>query len=101
MRKELKQLKESIFNQAAHDIALIEQEQDSLIIEYGKIVGTCDCEGKGGYGDRYGERCHCDGQGRMCIDVEYDPCGRNNYSYAPCTNLKPIPKIFKDYGADI
>jgi len=102
MRKEIEQLKKTITDKYQEEIDLIDQLGDAIILNYSKkICGVCKCKGKGGYALYHGEYVRCEGNGKMEIDCEYDPCGRNNYTYDTCSNLEPIPQLFKDAGVDI
>jgi len=102
MRQELIDLKLKLKKEYEDKIALIDQEQDNIIVDWnGNVKGVCECKGKGGYIKHRDNHCECKGKGRMIIDSQYDPCGRYDHTYVQCAALKPLPELFKDYGVDI
>lgn len=101
MRDEIINFKNKIKKEYEEQLILIDQLGDQLIIINNKIKGICKCNGKGGYGIKDGKYCRCKGDGLMEINCQYDPCGKNDYEYTTCSNLHPIPQIFKDFGEGI
>jgi hypothetical protein len=93
MRQELIITKNKIQQDLESQLKSIEQYGDQIIVDSKyRILGLCECKGEGSYAQYKDRLCRCEGKGQMEIDREYDPCGRNNYTYTWCSNLKKIPE---------